>query len=83
MSNIKFPFWQEVRKLLVDRQDGTYAERVEAYPPSKLMTDSDGDYARLRVDVGQTGFFEDVPISFIWFFFNSFDLKLMLIILLL
>ena len=57
MSNIKFPFWQEVRKLLVDRQDGTYAERVEAYPPSKLMTDSDGDYARLRVDVGQTGFF--------------------------
>jgi len=57
MSNIKFPFWQEVRKLLIDRQDGTYAERVEAYPPTKLMTDSDGDYARLRVDVGQTGFF--------------------------
>lgn len=57
MSNIKFPFWQEVRKLLVDRQDGTYAERVEAYPPAKLMTDDDGEYARLRVDVGQTGFF--------------------------
>lgn len=57
MSNIKFPFWQEVRKLLVDRQDGTYAERVEAYPPAKLMTDADGEYARLRVDQGQTGFF--------------------------
>ena len=57
MSNIRFPFWQEVRKLLVDRQDGTYAERVEAYPPVKLMTDSDGQYARLRVDSGQTGFF--------------------------
>lgn len=57
MINIKFPFWQEVRKLLVDRQDGTYAERIEAYPPVKLMTDSDGDYARIRVDVGQTGFF--------------------------
>ena len=57
MSNIRFPFWQEVRKLLVDRQDGTYAERVEAYPPAKLMTDGDGDYARVRVDVGQTGFF--------------------------
>ena len=57
MSNIRFPFWQEVRKLLVDRQDGTYAERVEAYPPAKLMTDNDGDYARVRVDVGQTGFF--------------------------
>jgi hypothetical protein len=54
--NIRFPFWQEVRKLLVDRQDGTHAERVEAYPPVKLMTDDDGDYARLRVDVGQTGF---------------------------
>lgn len=57
MSDIRFPFWQEVRKLLIDRQDGTYAERVEAYPPVKLMTDGDGDYARLRVDVGQTGFF--------------------------
>ena len=44
-------------KLLVDRGDGTFAERVEAYPPVKLMTDSDGDYARVRVDVGQTGFF--------------------------
>ena len=57
MPNIRFPFWQEVRKLLVDRQDGTYAERVEAYPPVKLMSDADGEYSRLRVDVGQTGFF--------------------------
>jgi hypothetical protein len=55
--NIKFPFWQEVRKLLIDRNDGAFAERVEAYPPTKLMTDNDGDYARLRVDVWQTGFF--------------------------
>lgn len=55
--NIRFPFWQSVRKLLVDRGDGTHAERVEAYPPAKLMTDDDGDYARMRVDVGQTGFF--------------------------
>lgn len=43
--------------MLVDRQDGTYAERVEAYPPVKFVTDGDGNYARLRVDVGQTGFF--------------------------
>lgn len=57
MSNIRFPFWQEVRKLLVDRLDGTHAERVEAYPPKVLMTDGDGPYARVRVDVGQTGFF--------------------------
>lgn len=55
--NINFPFWQQVRKLLVDMGDGTYAERVEAYPTKKLLTDDDGDYARLRVDVGQTGFF--------------------------
>lgn len=55
--NIRFPFWQEVRKLLVDRHDGTYAERVEAYPPKVLMTDDDGEYARIRVDPGQTGFF--------------------------
>lgn len=55
--NIKWPFWQNLFKLLVDRGDGTHAERVEAYPPAKLMTDGDGDYARLRVDVGQTGFF--------------------------
>ena len=55
--DIKFPFWQEVRKLLVDRGDGTHAERVEAYPPAKLMTDGDGIYSRLRVDTGQTGFF--------------------------
>ena len=55
--NVKFPFWQNLFKMLVDRGDGTHAERVEAYPPSKLMTDGDGDYSRMRVDVGQTGFF--------------------------
>ena len=43
-------------KKLVDRGDGTHAERVEAYPPIKLMTDGDGDYARVRVDQGQTSF---------------------------
>jgi len=32
-------------------------EMVVAYPPQKLLTDGDGDYARLRVDVAQTGFF--------------------------
>lgn len=57
MANIKFRFWQDIAKLLVDRGDDTWAERVEAYPPTKLMTDDDGDYARIRVDTGQTGFF--------------------------
>ena len=56
MSNIAFRFWQDITKLLVDRQDGTWAERVEAYPPKVLMTDNDGPYARVRVDVSQTGF---------------------------
>lgn len=32
-------------------------EMVVAYPPVKLLTDGDGPYARLRVDVAQTGFF--------------------------
>lgn len=54
--NVKWPFWQNLFKLLVDRGDGTHAERVEAYPPAKLMTDGDGEHARLRVDVGQTNF---------------------------
>ena len=57
MSDIKWRFWQDITKRLVDRNDGTWAERVEAYPPKVLMTDSDGAYARMRVDVGQTGFF--------------------------
>ena len=55
--NKVFFAWQEMKKLLVDMQDGTHAERVEAYPPKVLMTDGNGNYARLRVDVGQTGFF--------------------------
>ena len=55
--NVKWPFWKDLFKLLIDRGDGTHAERVEAYPPKVLMTDGDGDYARMRVDVGQTGFF--------------------------
>ncbi len=57
MADIKWRFWQDITKRLVDRGDDTWAERVEAYPPVKLMTDGDGAYSRLRVDVGQTGFF--------------------------
>jgi hypothetical protein len=57
VADIKWRFWQDITKRLVDRGDDTWAERVEAYPPVKLMTDGDGAYSRLRVDVGQTGFF--------------------------
>lgn len=42
---------------LIDMGDGTWCERVEAFPPIKLMTDDNGNYSRIRVDVGQTGFF--------------------------
>lgn len=56
MADIKWRFWQDIAKRLVDRNDGTWMERVEAYPPAKLMTDNDGAYSRLRVDVAQTSF---------------------------
>lgn len=56
MADIKWRFWQDIAKRLVDRNDGTWMERVEAYPPKVLMTDNDGQYARLRVDVGETQF---------------------------
>lgn len=56
MADINFRFWQDITKALVDHGDGSWKERVEAYPPTKLMTDDDGPYSRLRVDVGQTGF---------------------------
>jgi hypothetical protein len=50
--------WQDVKKRWVDMLDGTFAERVEAHPPFDLLTDGGtGDHRRLRVDVGQTGFF--------------------------
>jgi hypothetical protein len=52
---IKGPFDEDMR--LVDMGDGTFAQRVEAHPPVKLMTNDNDEYARLRVDVGQTGFF--------------------------
>ena len=44
---------------MIEMGDDSHAERVIAHPPFKLMTDNDGkgDYSRLRVDVGQTGFF--------------------------
>ena len=44
-------------KRFVDVGDGSHAEEVLAKPPLKLLTDGDGPAARLRVDVGQTGFF--------------------------
>lgn len=70
MANIAFRFWQDITKLLVDRQDGSWAERVEAYPPKVLMSDNDGTHARLRVENGQTGFFAGREV----FMFHEFSL---------
>lgn len=44
-------------KVLIEMPDNTHAERVLAHPPLDLLTDGgDGAHRRLRVDVGQTGF---------------------------
>lgn len=46
------------KQKLVDMGDGTHAEQVVSHPPFDLLTDGgDGPNRRLRVDVGQTGFF--------------------------
>lgn len=49
--------WGNLKKKLIDMLDGTYAERVIAQPPAFLLTGTTNP--RLRVDVGQTGFFEN------------------------
>lgn len=59
------PVGDYIRKLFggpyrkeTDMRDTTHAERVIAHPPFDLLTDGgDGPNRRLRVDVGQTGFF--------------------------
>ena len=50
---------EAVQEKLVEMTDGTYSKQVIAHPPYALLTDNDGEgpNARLRVDVGQTGFF--------------------------
>ena len=58
MANKTFRFVRATAKLLVDMLDGTHAERVIAAPPFDLLTDGgNGPNRRLRVDIGQTGFF--------------------------
>lgn len=59
------PVGDYIRKLFggpyrkeTDMRDTTHADRVIAHPPFDLLTDGgDGPSRRLRVDVGQTGFF--------------------------
>jgi hypothetical protein len=58
MSDQLYPRSGTLRGLLTDMGDGAHEPRVVAHPPFDLLTDGgDGEYRRLRVDVGQTGFF--------------------------
>jgi hypothetical protein len=58
MADINFKvLWGPLKKL-VDMLDGTHGEKIVAQPPFDLMTDGgNGANRRIRVDVGQTGFF--------------------------
>jgi len=57
MSDILYRGAQNAEMKLVLMPDGTYAERLLIELPQKFYTDDNGDDARIRVDVGQTGFF--------------------------
>lgn len=52
-----------------DMGDGSHAASVLAHPPFDLLTDGgDGNFRRLRVDVGQTGFFAGREVRTFWEF---------------
>lgn len=58
MADINFKVLWGPFKKLVDMLDGSYAEQQVSHPPFDLLTDGgNGPSRRLRVDVGQTGFF--------------------------
>lgn len=58
MSDTTETIFPPFNRKLVDMGDGTYGERYISHPPFDLLTDGgDGPNRRLRVDVGQTGFF--------------------------
>ena len=58
MADKEFRVQFDTLKKLIDMMDGTYSERVISHPPFDLLTDGGtGPSRRLRVDIGQTGFF--------------------------
>lgn len=61
MADQKFwtlPEGERIFQRMIDMRDGTHAILYVTQPPFDMLTDGgDGDYRRLRVDVGQTGFF--------------------------
>jgi hypothetical protein len=57
MADIDFSvLWASTKKKLVDMLDGTHAERLIAQPPAFLLSGTTKQ--RIRVDVGEPGFFE-------------------------
>jgi len=75
MSNIRFPFWKDVRKLLVEKQDGTYAERVDIGGTSigqgDLTTDAWGvQKVSLPFSIFHGMWTYDIPPS-MWFIFEN------------
>lgn len=57
MTDIDFSvLWGSTKKRLIDMLDGSHAERVIAQPPAFLLTGTTKQ--RIRVDVGEAGFFE-------------------------
>lgn len=58
MANKLYRVLANTLRQLVDMGDGSHAEQMVAHPPFDLLTDGgDGPNRRLRVDIGQTGFF--------------------------
>lgn len=58
MANQLFHAFSDFFRKLVDMGDGSHAEQIIAHPPFDLLTDGGtGTKRRIRVDVGQTGFF--------------------------
>jgi hypothetical protein len=56
VADIDFSVLWGPKKRLVDQLDGTYAERVLSQPPAFLLAGTTKQ--RMRVDVGEAGFFE-------------------------
>jgi hypothetical protein len=57
MSNVIYRGNMNKEMLMVDMGDGTFAQRVEAHPPLKLLTENGNEFDRLKVSVGRSCFF--------------------------
>lgn len=57
MADIIYKGAQNADMKLIDMGDTTFANRVEAHPPLRLMTENLNSFARLKVDVARSCFF--------------------------